>query len=48
VVKRARVERVVQRAGPGGGGPDRVEVFTVDEGGLEVVRPSEVYCLPER
>ncbi len=48
VVKRARVVRVVQRARPGGGGPDHVEVFTVAEGGLEVVRPAEVYNLPER
>ena len=47
VVRRARVTGLVY--GPAGGGGrrlERLEVFTVDEGSVEVVGPEEVYVLP--
>ena len=39
---------VFKQIGGGKQGLERLEVFTVDEGQIEVVSPREVYELPER
>ena len=49
IVRRAQVQVLVfKQIGGGKQELERLEVFTVDEGQLEVVAPQEVYELPER
>ena len=49
LIRRARVQVLVYKQVVGGGRQlEKLEVFTVDEGLLEVVNPGEVYELPER
>ena len=49
VVRRAHVQKLVFKQVNGGNQQlEKLEVFTVDEGQLEVVSPQEVYELPER
>ena len=50
VVRRAQVKVLVFKKQIGGGKQEleRLDVFTVDEGQLEMVSPEEVYELPER
>ena len=49
VVRRAQVRVLVfKQIGGGKQELEKLEVFTVDEGQLEVVGPEEVYDLPER
>ena len=48
IVRRAQVQVLVFKQIGGKQELERLEVFTVDEGQLEVVGPQEVYKLPER